>query len=98
GTSHIFYKTRLCVQFRDGNCRNGDLCTFAHGTHDLRHPPSNWQELIRDRGPGNGNWGDDQTMIQRLKLCKKYFNGEECPYGEKCNFLHERPPPQTMKK
>lgn len=25
-----------------------------------------------------------------MKICKKFFNGEECPYGVKCNFLHER--------
>ncbi|KAE8668528.1 putative mutt/nudix hydrolase [Hibiscus syriacus] len=24
-----------------------------------------------------------------MKLCKKFYNGEECPYGDRCNFLHE---------
>ncbi|PIN05514.1 hypothetical protein CDL12_21946 [Handroanthus impetiginosus] len=93
GTSHIFYKTRICAKFMEGTCRNGEHCTFAHGQEDLREPPRNWQELIRekDRGSGSGSWGDDQRMIHRMKICKKYYNGEECPYGDKCNFLHERP-------
>ncbi|GFP92908.1 zinc finger CCCH domain-containing protein 39 [Phtheirospermum japonicum] len=110
GTSHIFYKTRMCAKFVEGTCRNGEHCTFAHGPDDLREPPPNWQEIIRekDRGGGSGgsnnNWsggsgngGDDQRMIHRMKICKKYYNGEECPYGDKCNFLHERPSPKRFK-
>lgn len=102
GTSHIFYKTRICAKFKEGTCRNGEHCTFAHGEEDLREPPPNWQDLIREkereeRGSGGGNWGDDQRMIHRMKICKKYYNGDECPYGDKCNFLHERPSP-PMKK
>ncbi|KAL0428503.1 UNVERIFIED_CONTAM: Zinc finger CCCH domain-containing protein 39 [Sesamum latifolium] len=99
GTSHIFYKTRICAKFTEGTCRNGEHCTFAHGNEDLREPPPNWQELIREkeRGAGNGSWGDDQRMIHRMKICKKYYNGEDCPYGDKCNFLHERGPPQLKK-
>ncbi|KAI5416284.1 hypothetical protein KIW84_041364 [Lathyrus oleraceus] len=30
-------------------------------------------------------------MMIRMKLCKKYYNGEECPYYNKCSFLHENP-------
>ncbi|KAK6945074.1 Zinc finger, CCCH-type [Dillenia turbinata] len=39
----------------------------------------------------SGNWEDDQRIIHRMKLCKKFYSGEECPYGERCNFLHEAP-------
>lgn len=99
GTSNIFYKTRICAKFMEGTCRNGDQCTFAHGVEDLREPPPNWQDLIREkeRSNGGGNWGDDQRMLHKMKICKKYYNGEECPYGDKCNFLHQRPSP-PMKK
>ncbi|KAG9153254.1 hypothetical protein Leryth_020843 [Lithospermum erythrorhizon] len=89
GSGHIFYKTRMCVRFVEGTCRNGEVCTFAHGNEDLREPPPNWQDLVKDKGPVN--WNDDQRAIQRMKICKRYYNGEECPYGEKCTFLHERP-------
>ncbi|KAK9697799.1 hypothetical protein RND81_08G062000 [Saponaria officinalis] len=106
-TGRIFFKTRLCVKFRMGQCRNGENCNFAHGDEDLRKPPPNWQDLVSgrtdDRGisnsssnnNGNGyeNWGeDDDRIIHKMKLCKKYYNGEECPYGERCNFLHKDPP------
>lgn len=95
GTSHIFFKTRICAKFRVGACRNGENCNFAHGLEDMRQPPPNWQELVglrnEERQPPPGNWDDDQKIIHKLKLCKKYYNGEECPYGEKCSFLHEDP-------
>ena len=77
-----------------GTCRNGENCNFAHGIEDMRQPPPNWQELVgvRDEDrPPSGNWDDDKKLIHKMKLCKKYYNGEECPYGERCNFLHEDP-------
>ncbi|WCJ29684.1 Zinc finger CCCH domain-containing protein 39 [Euphorbia peplus] len=98
GTTNIFFKTRMCAKFRTGNCRNGENCNFAHGMEDLRQPPPNWQELVGVGGvrgeedrPPSGNWDDDQRIIHKMKLCKKFYNGEECPYGDRCNFLHEDP-------
>ncbi|CAA0842830.1 Zinc finger CCCH domain-containing protein 39 [Striga hermonthica] len=104
GTSHIFYKTRMCAKFIDGTCKNGDHCTFAHGPDDLREPPPNWQEIIREKDRSSGQSGNswigcsenEQRLIHRMKICKKYYNGEECPYGERCNFLHERGPPPPL--
>lgn len=95
GISHLFYKTRICAKFMDGMCRNGEHCTFAHGAQDLRNPPHNWQELVREKersGVSGSGWGDDPRAIHGMKICKKYYNGEECPYGDKCNFLHKRGP------
>ncbi|XP_018487202.1 zinc finger CCCH domain-containing protein 39 [Raphanus sativus] len=110
GTANIFYKTRMCVKFKSGACRNGELCNFAHGMEDLRQPPSNWQEIVgppvqdreKDRererererlssvsSAGDSNWEDDQKIILRMKLCRKFCFGEECPYGDRCNFIHE---------
>ncbi|KAJ1390212.1 Zinc finger, CCCH-type [Sesbania bispinosa] len=94
GTSHIFFKTRICAKFRLGACRNGENCNFAHGVEDMRQPPPNWQELVglrNEERSSSGNWDEDQKIIHKMKLCKKYYNGEECPYGEKCSFLHEDP-------
>ncbi|OIV99929.1 hypothetical protein TanjilG_26267 [Lupinus angustifolius] len=93
GTSHIFFKTRMCAKFRLGSCRNGENCTFAHGVEDMRQPPPNWQEIVGLHGSNDAaeNWDDDQKIIHKMKLCKKYYNGGECPYGERCNFLHEDP-------
>ncbi|XP_020231607.1 zinc finger CCCH domain-containing protein 39 [Cajanus cajan] len=95
GTSHIFFKTRICAKFRLGACRNGENCNFAHGVEDMRQPPPNWQDLVglrnEERQQPPPNWDDDEKIIHKMKLCKKYYNGEECPYGDKCSFLHEDP-------
>jgi hypothetical protein len=94
GTSNIFYKTKMCTTFMAGMCSKGADCKYAHGIEDMRQPPPNWQELAGLRGGEDrlsGNWDDDQKIIHRLKLCKKFYNGEECPYGDRCNFLHEDP-------
>jgi hypothetical protein len=97
GTGHFFYKTRECTKFSFGSCRNGDNCNFAHGKEELRQPPPNWQELVGLRNERKeermqvGNWDDDQRIIQKMKLCKKFYNGEQCPYGGNCSFLHEDP-------
>lgn len=94
GTSHIFFKTRICAKFRLGTCRNGENCNFAHGVEDMRQPPPNWQELVGLRSNDErslGNWDEDHKIIHKMKLCKKFYNGEECPYGDRCSFLHEEP-------
>lgn len=93
GISNIFFKTRMCAKFKLGLCRNGASCNFAHGVEDMRQPPPNWQEIvgIREDDQSVSNWNDDQKIIQKMKLCRKFYNGEECPYGDRCNFLHEDP-------
>ncbi|KAJ1413029.1 Zinc finger, CCCH-type [Sesbania bispinosa] len=92
GTSHIFFKTHICAKFRIGACRNGENCNFAHGVEDTRQPPPNWQKLVglcNEERSLSGNWDEDQKIIHKMKLCKKYYNGDELSYGEKCSFLHE---------
>ncbi|XP_031373908.1 zinc finger CCCH domain-containing protein 39 isoform X2 [Punica granatum] len=94
GATNIFFKTRMCAKFKMGTCRNGENCNFAHGIEDMRQPPPNWQELVgarEDDHRSSDNWDDDQKIIHKMKLCKKFYNGEECPYGDRCNFLHEGP-------
>ncbi|KAJ0885942.1 putative transcription factor C3H family [Helianthus annuus] len=63
GTTHIFYKTRMCQKFLDGTCRNGNGCTFAHGPNDLCEPPPNWQELVKDNRGGNA---EKQEILRDL--------------------------------
>ncbi|KAK1399987.1 zinc finger CCCH domain-containing protein 39-like [Heracleum sosnowskyi] len=91
GTGNIFFKTRMCARFLAGTCPNGEGCTFAHGAEDLREPPPNWKDIVREKDKELGNWNDDQRIIHREKICRKFYNGEECPYGSSCSFLHESP-------
>uniref|UniRef100_M1E095 Zinc finger (CCCH-type) family protein n=1 Tax=Solanum tuberosum TaxID=4113 RepID=M1E095_SOLTU len=89
GISHIFYKTRMCANFLKETCKNGENCTFAHGVEDLRVPPPNWQDLVRVK---DRELNEDKEKMNRIKICKIFYEGEECPYGHKCKFHHERPP------
>ncbi|KAH0709240.1 hypothetical protein KY284_010667 [Solanum tuberosum] len=89
GISHIFYKTRMCAKFLKETCKNGENCTFAHGVEDLWEPPPNWHDLVhvKDR-----ELNEDKEKMHRMKICEIFYDGEECPYGHKCKFHHERPP------
>ncbi|KAA8540470.1 hypothetical protein F0562_024611 [Nyssa sinensis] len=71
-----------------GNCSYGDNCHFAHGVGDIRNLPTNRQGLAAD-GRLVGNSDADRRLISKLKLCRRFCNGEECPFGERCHFLHE---------
>ena len=33
------YKTLLCKNFQNGNCKYGNNCGFAHGEHELKRAP-----------------------------------------------------------
>ncbi|CAI8589582.1 unnamed protein product [Vicia faba] len=94
-TGNIFFKTCICTRFCFGTCRNGENCTFAHGAHEIRQPPPNWQELVglhtQEWLQLGGNSNDDQKIIHKMKLYKRYYNGQECPYGDNYNFLHQDP-------
>ena len=60
-----------------GPCKNGDNCTFAHGTSELR----------ASAGPG----GKDVTAAAskyKTNLCKQFITAGFCPYGETCLFAH----------
>jgi len=78
--SHIFFKTRICSKFRFGTCRNAQNCNFAHGLHELRQPPPNWQDdSLKTRGT-YWNW--------KTKLCFKWQHAGSCPFREGCLFAH----------
>lgn len=85
----IFFKTRPCRMFEDGNCPHGLNCTFAHGPEDLRQPPPNWQEIVAKEQ--SQLWQLGYQHQHRPKICKRFYNGERCQYGDRCTFLHIRP-------
>lgn len=79
-TGNIFYKTRLCAKHNRGNCLNGEKCTFAHGLEELHEPPPNWKEHVHDR-----------RINRAVKFCRNLLLKKKCPFGEKCNFVHQIP-------
>jgi hypothetical protein len=51
----------------------------------------NWKELVSPRNEERlqlVSSNEDKRIIHKMELSKKYYNGEECPYGDKCSFLH----------
>ncbi|KAG0562574.1 hypothetical protein KC19_9G156700 [Ceratodon purpureus] len=100
GMGSIFYKTKLCSRFRSGNCPYNSNCNFAHGMEELRKPPPGWEEFVASQelpppppsqssGQGGSASSDSQVRFHKTRPCKKYFGEGNCPYGDKCNFLHE---------
>jgi hypothetical protein len=103
GMGSIFYKTKLCSRFRSGNCPYNTNCNFAHGMEELRKPPPGWEEFVASQefppppsqAGGQGGSGaaagstDSQVRFHKTRPCTKDFGEGHCPYGEKCNFLHD---------
>ena len=40
-TDPKLYKSTLCQFYLKGPCKNGESCTYAHGTSELRTPDAN---------------------------------------------------------
>ncbi|KAL6990257.1 hypothetical protein U1Q18_006703 [Sarracenia purpurea var. burkii] len=92
-TLGIPFKTDLCFQFKRGRCTYGDNCHFAHGIGDNTRMllPQKQELMKKEEGIVVRNWDEDRKIITAMKLCRRFCNGEECPYGESCHFLHEKP-------
>ncbi|XP_059642497.1 zinc finger CCCH domain-containing protein 39-like [Cornus florida] len=78
----IPFKTQLCTKFRLGNCSYGNHCHFAHGIGDIRKLPPGKQGRVVEI------WDENRRIISE-RLCRKFWNGEECPYGVRCHFVHK---------
>eukprot|EP00250_Pteridium_aquilinum_P010022 c19097_g1_i1 orf=75-1262(+) len=96
GTGSLFFKTKLCIKFKAGTCPYNSSCNFAHGMDELRKPPPGWEDMvgIQDTGVVSGGSNAvpssaDSLRFRRTRRCKKYYSEEGCPYGERCNFLHD---------
>ncbi|CAI9786991.1 unnamed protein product [Fraxinus pennsylvanica] len=75
----ILFKSELCMLFQRGKCYYGDNCHYAHGMSDIMNSSL--------RGLANGY---QRNTMNKWKTCFKFSSGKGCPYGDKCQFLHER--------
>ncbi|MCO5584516.1 hypothetical protein L7F22_038444 [Adiantum nelumboides] len=96
GTGSLFFKTKLCIKFKAGTCPYNSSCNFAHGMDELRKPPPGWEDMVGNQDMGAVSGGSsavpssaDSLRFRRTRRCKKYYSEEGCPYGERCNFLHD---------
>jgi len=94
------YKTRLCNFYPSGKCRDGQLCSYAHGEEELRLSPdfertSVCPILIKEGSCTRHdcryahNSGDLRTspVLLKTKMCRFFLNGN-CVVGEACRFAH----------
>ncbi|KAL2493442.1 Zinc finger CCCH domain-containing protein 39 [Abeliophyllum distichum] len=75
----IPFKSELCLLFQRGKCYYGDNCHYAHGTSEIRNP--SFRDLEN---------GYQRNIMNKSKRCYRFSSGKDCPYGDKCQFLHER--------
>ena len=74
GDSSKLFKTTLCQFYLQGPCKNGDICAFAHGTSELRHP--------------SGKAVKDMEQKTKTKLCDRFLQFGSCSFGSQCSFAH----------
>ena len=64
------------------SCSLGSNCSFAHSVHELR----------RAHFVNNNNKSNDlDRTCQESRLCRMFYQGQQCSYGATCRFLHVRP-------
>jgi len=74
------YKSTLCQFYLKGPCKNGESCTYAHGTSELRTPEGNSVADLES--------SKDKKLLFKTTLCAKFVTYGDCPFGHSCNFAH----------
>ncbi|XP_034209218.1 zinc finger CCCH domain-containing protein 28-like [Prunus dulcis] len=92
---HCNFKTRLCNNFKMGNCHYRRGCCFAHGISDLRKTWRNWQGLETEEGFKARTCDHRRTSND---VCRLFFNGGKCTYGDKCRYPHHVTPENIREK
>ncbi|KAJ2818936.1 hypothetical protein IWW50_005638, partial [Coemansia erecta] len=88
--------TKLCEKFeQDGECPYNHKCVFAHGHAELRvrePQPQQQQQQPRNDEVHARNHGAparfNANPLYKTRLCQRFSELGECPYGEKCQFAH----------
>ena len=79
-TDPKLYKSTLCQFYLKGPCKNGDTCTYAHGTSELRTADGNSVADLEN--------SSDKKVLFKTTLCAKFVTYGDCPFGPACNFAH----------
>ena len=91
------YKTQLCGNYaKDGKCRYGKSCRFAHGESELR------ARALGGASKGKSAKELPTDPLYKTQLCENYAQDGKCRYGKRCHFAHGdselRAPPRFVAK
>ncbi|KAG0486354.1 hypothetical protein HPP92_008449 [Vanilla planifolia] len=99
-TQTTYFKTSMCYRFTSGCCPKGVHCNFAHSMEELRRPFGNGDRRTClpvddcsgriERTHERCGLSEEQKM-HKNKICRNFYNGEVCPYGDRCSFAHVKP-------
>lgn len=73
-------KSELCKLFQRGVCHFGERCRYAHDMSEIGKPGFKSEEHLNEARQRND--------VCRVRECRFSFSGLDCPYGEKCQYLH----------
>jgi len=98
--SGMFFKTKICPHFIEGNCRRGDSCNYAHSQNELQIVPNlKKTKICQLYQIGKCNMGNacsfahgDQELRStpeffKTSLCHAFMKGS-CKAGESCRYAH----------
>ncbi|KAG0048610.1 nudix (nucleoside diphosphate linked moiety X)-type motif 2 [Linnemannia elongata] len=101
GNSHADnpnYKTRLCERFETEQfCPYYGKCTFAHGAAELRQRPASAEQQDKPVSAVQASYQNRAKRTEpvegefhKTRLCERFMNDGECPFGTKCTYAHGR--------
>lgn len=92
------YKTRLCERFEaEQFCPYYGKCTFAHGLAELRQRPVATDQQDKPLSAVQASYQNrakrteaTENEFHKTRLCERFMNDGECPFGIKCTYAHGR--------
>ncbi|KAK4428032.1 Zinc finger CCCH domain-containing protein 39 [Sesamum alatum] len=81
------YKSELCLLFQRGKCYYGENCHFSHSISDIRNPGLN--NLAMEGHLNEDSSKRNAHTVRKMKECHWFASGKDCPYGDKCQYLHK---------